>query len=37
MGDKGSNQGEITFSDFGTTFADLKQPPAAEVIDFDKL
>jgi hypothetical protein len=30
-------QGQITFSDFGATFDDLKAPPEAEVVDFEKL
>ncbi|MEK8110175.1 hypothetical protein NKG94_49395 [Micromonospora sp. M12] len=29
--------GQITFSDFGATFDELKAPPANQVIDFDQL
>jgi len=34
--DRGS-ESQITFSDFGATFDDLKAPPEAEVVDFEKL
>ena len=33
----GTQKGELTFSDFGSTFADLKLPPDSQVVDLDKL